>query len=144
LPIDYQPRSKLEKADFFGFIFQLLFAWVDRGDKKISLTTIMFLNYADRYLLPPTSEYNEVWLEHNQEYFNEEDNQFVNKEQWKEYIIASVRAAENGDDSILELMASSLEEFYKSKQALIDKGYGCLGMGILDSINEIPVACHDK
>ena len=54
----------------------------------------------------------------------------MDKNQWKQYIIQSVN---NGNGNTIDTLAVSLEELDKAKQVLRDKGYGCLGMGILET-----------
>lgn len=113
LPINYQPKTKLEKADYYGFIFGILFAWVDIGKKRMRLTSIMFLTYAAKYLPLSTVEYNEMFLNHNQSISEELD---MNKEEWKEQIICAVDAAKQGDDNLLNMLASVLEKHFNEYQ----------------------------
>lgn len=58
----------------------------------------------------------------------------MDKTQWKQYIISVVHSADN---NALETLALHLEETDKAKEALRGKGYGCLGMGILETVNQI-------
>jgi hypothetical protein len=59
---------------------------------------------------------------------------------WKSLILSAVDKAREGDESTLDLLASALEEMDQAKQTLINKGYGCTGMGILEAVQNISVA----
>lgn len=63
----------------------------------------------------------------------------MTKEGWGDAIRKAVDQSNAGDFDALELLASLLEEVGIAKQELRDKGYGCIGMGILATIQqEVP------
>lgn len=66
----------------------------------------------------------------------------MTQEGWRQLAINAVRKIDDGDDTSIELLSQLLEEQDAAKQALRDKGYGCTGMGILETIEaQVPSAC---
>lgn len=54
-------------------------------------------------------------------------------EGWRELVELAAR-----DERTLELLAQLLEEQDLAKQVLRDKGYGCTGMGWLETVDTVP------
>jgi hypothetical protein len=54
-------------------------------------------------------------------------------EGWRELVLDAA-----GDPTSLDLLARLLEEQDRAKQILRDKGYGCTGMGWLQTVDLVP------
>jgi hypothetical protein len=52
-------------------------------------------------------------------------------------VLDAVARSDRGDSKLLDLLASLLEEVDQAKQDLRDKGYGCTGMGIRDTVGDV-------
>lgn len=61
----------------------------------------------------------------------------MDKQRWKELIISAVCSANNGDESSLLLLSEMCEEGDQVKQLLREKGFGCTGMGILETAKQV-------
>ena len=59
---------------------------------------------------------------------------------WKELILQAAYEESVGDHKSVDLLAKLLEEVDRAKQLLRDKGYGVTGMGIFETVNEVPAA----
>jgi hypothetical protein len=59
---------------------------------------------------------------------------------WKELILQAAYEAEVGDYEKVDLLAKLLEEMDGAKQLLRDKGYGVTGVGIFETVKEVPAA----
>lgn len=57
---------------------------------------------------------------------------------WKELIKNAVREAEVGDFETLDMLARHLEMCDWAKQELRNKGYGCTGVDILETVKLVP------
>lgn len=64
----------------------------------------------------------------------------MTREGWKQSIAQAVNDALNGDASLVDLLASLLEEQDNAKASLQNKGYGCCGIPWVDLVEEIPSA----
>jgi hypothetical protein len=56
---------------------------------------------------------------------------------WKKLILSSVEKAKQGDETQLDLLALSLEELDQAKQCLINEGFSCTGMSILEAVHAV-------
>lgn len=61
----------------------------------------------------------------------------MNKDAWRQNILSAVAKYQQGDSQHLELLAQLLDEQDTAKQMLRSKGYGCTGMGWIDTVNEV-------
>lgn len=61
----------------------------------------------------------------------------MTRDGWRDIVLSAVHSHDHGDSSQLELLASLLEEQDAAKQALRDKGYGCIGMGWTNTVDEV-------
>jgi hypothetical protein len=61
----------------------------------------------------------------------------LTREGWRELVLAAVRRFNSGDDEMLDLLSTLLEEQDNAKQALRTLGYGCCGMPWADVVAEI-------
>jgi len=59
---------------------------------------------------------------------------------WKELILQAAYEESVGNNKSVDLLAKLLEEVDRAKQLLRDKGYGVTGVGILETVNEVPAA----
>lgn len=57
---------------------------------------------------------------------------------WRELVLSVAWKCHDGDDRSVDLLAQLLWEQDAAKQILRDKGYGCTGMGWLETVAEIP------
>lgn len=62
----------------------------------------------------------------------------MTREGWRLFVLRAVEQHCCGDDHSLDLLSRMLEEVDRAKQALRDKGYGCTGMGWLETVAEVP------
>ena len=60
----------------------------------------------------------------------------MNLEGWRELV---ARAREEGSDETFDYIARALHELDEAKNLLRQKGYGCTGMGILETAKEVPI-----
>jgi hypothetical protein len=56
---------------------------------------------------------------------------------WKQIALKAVHDHDAGDDEMLDLLAQLLSEQDAAKQALRDKGYGCIGMPWAETVAEV-------
>lgn len=67
----------------------------------------------------------------------------MTKEGWHDLVIQAVARANAGDQELLNLLSSLLEEVDIAKQALRDRGYGWTGLGLLETIQTQVGYCGD-
>lgn len=61
----------------------------------------------------------------------------MTKEAWVDAISEAAKKYLNGDSTHINLMAQMIVEFETAKQMLRDVGFGCTGMGIVETVNEV-------
>lgn len=61
----------------------------------------------------------------------------MTRDGWRALVLEAVRRHDRGDDELLELTADVLAEQDLAKQALRDKGYGCTGVGLLRTVQDV-------
>ena len=62
----------------------------------------------------------------------------MTKQGWRTRIVEAVAELMLGEETRIDLMAAYLEEVDNARQALRDKGYGCIGMPIERQVEEVP------
>lgn len=58
-------------------------------------------------------------------------------EAWEDHIVGAVHKYWQGDNKVLSLLGKQMVEVEQAKQYLRDLGYGCTGMGILETVKEV-------
>jgi len=61
----------------------------------------------------------------------------MTRDDWKKFIRDTVYDADVGDYEALDLLAQVLEEQNLAKQKLRGMGFGCTGMGLLETVGEV-------
>jgi hypothetical protein len=54
------------------------------------------------------------------------------------WVRKAVAEAQDGDGESLNLVARFIWEHYEAKNALRQKGYGWTGLGLVETVNEVP------
>jgi len=68
----------------------------------------------------------------------------MTREGWRHLVLDAVRQYQAGDATGLELLTDLLTEQDEAKQRLRAKGYGCTGMGWIETVNEVGYGLENR